>query len=168
MSYQFIDGTLQQVADGSSAGIMPPNLGNSNNNFLSSFGGLAKDFGNQMTTSIGSGDNATTPLQIGVGLGAIGLNYLNQQKQLKFAKQQAEQNMNAMRTNQLAQGANNLNQDLFQVQALYGQDKNQGMQRAGDVQSKIDTMNTAGSQIGLNNSFANQANALSKYTQGLA
>lgn len=124
---------------------------------------------NLLLKPIGSGDNATTGLQLGIsGLGL--LNQHNQfNKQFDFAKKQYAQSLANTRANFLNQGANFLNQNSFQMQALNAFNPNAAAQRVEDVRNTINTMNQAAEMVGLgNNAYGAQMNALDKYTNGLA
>ena len=119
-----------------------------------------------LTTPRGSGDNASSPIQWGL----TGLGLLQQKKQfdeqLDEARRQFAFSKGNTQANFMNQGTNFINQGLWQVEALNAFNPGAAAERAQNLNSAINQMNTAGSKIELGgNSFADQQNALQKYTQ---
>ena len=124
---------------------------------------------NWLTKPIGSGDNTTTALQLGATgiLGGLGL--MNQRKQfnasLDQARKQFEFSKGLSQANFINQGTNYLNQGLFQLEGLNAFNPEAAKERASNFNAAFIQMNDAASKIGLNGSFNQQQNQLSKYNQ---
>lgn len=117
-------------------------------------------------TPIGSGDNAVSPIQLDL----IGLGLLQQKrqfdKQLEEARRQSAFSKGNTQANFMNQGTNFINQGLWQVEALNAFNPGAAAERAQNLNSAINQMNNAGSRIELgSNTFADQQNALKKYSQ---
>lgn len=141
--------------------IDPEEVGNSA--FNNSLGG--KIF-NGLTTPIGSGENASSALQMGLA----GLGILQQKKsfeqQLAEARRQFAFSKGNTQANLMNQGTNFINQGLWQVEALNGFNPNAAAERAQNFGAAVNQMNDAASKIELGpNTFGQQQNALQKYTQ---
>lgn len=120
--------------------------------------------GSWLSTPIGSGENASSPLQLGVA----GLGLLQQQRafedQLEEARNQFNFQKGVTQGNFLNQGANFLNQGLFQLESLNAFNPNAGAERAANLNAAVNTLNDAASRLQLgNNAFAQQQNQLQKY-----
>lgn len=120
--------------------------------------------GNWLITPTGTGENAASPLQMGL----MGLGLVQQQNsfedQLEEARKQFEYQRGVTQGNFLNNGANFLNQGLFQLESLNAFNPNAGAERAANLNSTINTMNQAASKLQLgNNAFAEQQNQLKKY-----
>ena len=118
------------------------------------------------TTPKGSGDNASAPVQWGL----TGLGLLQQKKlfdkQLEEAKRQFAFSKGNTQANFMNQGTNFINQGLWQVEALNAFNPGAAAERAQNLNSGINHMNNAGSRFELGgNTFADQQNALKKYSQ---
>ena len=119
-----------------------------------------------MITPVGSGDNASSPIQWGL----TGLGLLQQKKQfdkqLEEARRQFAFSKGNTQANFMNQGTNFINQGLWQVEALNAFNPGAAAERAQNLNSAINQMNNAGSRIELGgNTFADQQNALKKYSQ---
>ncbi len=117
--------------------------------------------------TIGQGENATTPAQIGLnaGLGLLGLWNQNKQweDQLEEARKQFAFSKSMSQSNFMNQGTNFLNQSLFQLEGLNAFNPNAGAERAQNLNAAVEQLNNAASNIGLNGAFNSQKNALEKY-----
>ena len=117
-------------------------------------------------TPIGSGDNAQSAGQLSL----IGLGLLQQMKhdrQLEeVARKQLAFTKGNTQANFMNQGTNFINQGLWQVEALNAFNPGAAAERAQNLNSAINQMTNAGSRIELGgNTFADQQNALKKYSQ---
>ena len=121
------------------------------------------------TTPNGSGDNAQSDAQLGLGLASsLYGGYLQQKmgnKQLEEAKRQFDFSKAHTQANFMNQGTNFINQGLWQIEALNAFNPNAAAERAQNFNSAVNQMNTAAQGIGLNNAFGQQQNSLQKYTQ---
>ena len=120
----------------------------------------------EIFTPIGSGDNAQSAGQLSL----IGLGLLQQKKlfdkQLEEARRQFAFSKGNTQANFMNQGTNFINQGLWQVEALNAFNPGAAAERAQNLNSAINQMNNAGSRIELGgNTFADQQNALKKYSQ---
>ena len=118
------------------------------------------------TTTKGSGDNASAPVQWSL----TGLGLLQQKKlidkQWEEANRQFAFSKGNTQANFMNQGTNFINQGLWQVEALNAFNPGAAAERAQNLNSAINQMNNAGSRIELgSNTFADQQNALKKYSQ---
>lgn len=113
---------------------------------------------------LGSGDNAKSLAQMGLeGYGILQMKDAFG-KQLDLARNQLNYQKDLTRGNFLNNGANYLNQGLFQLEALNAFNPQAGAERAQNFGAAVNTMNQAGAKIGLgNNAFAEQKNAIAKY-----
>lgn len=133
---------------------------------LGTFTGALKNGWDWFTTPRGSGDNASAPVQWGL----TGLGLLQQKKQfdrqLEEARKQFAFSKGNTQANFMNQGTNFINQGLWQVEALNAFNPGAAAERAQNLNSAINQMNNAGSRIELGgNTFADQQNALKKYSQ---
>lgn len=133
---------------------------------LDTFTGALKNAWDWSTTPKGSGDNASAPIQWGL----TGLGLLQQKKQfdrqLEEARKQFAFSKGNTQANFMNQGTNFINQGLWQVEALNAFNPGAAAERAQNLNSAINQMNNAGSRIELGgNTFADQQNALKKYSQ---
>lgn len=128
---------------------------------------LGKDIWNGLNTTIGSGENATTGLQLGLntGLGLLGLWNQNKQwkDQLAEARKQFNFSKSLSQSNFMNQGTNFLNQSLFQLEGLKAFNPNAGAERAQNLTAAANQLNNAAQNIGINNAFSEQQNAIAKY-----
>lgn len=117
-------------------------------------------------TPIGSGDNASSPGQWSLfGLGLLQQKKMFDKQQEEVSKQAAFSKGNTQ-ANFINQGTNFINQGLWQVEALNAFNPGAAAERAQNLNSAINQMNNAGSRIELgSNTFADQQNALKKYSQ---
>ena len=120
--------------------------------------------GNWLINPVGSGENAASPLQMGLmGLGLI-QQQNNFEDQLEEARNQFNFQRGVTQGNFLNNGANFLNQGLFQLESLNAFNPNAGAERAANLNAAVNTMNQAASKLQLgNNAFAEQQNAIQKY-----
>ena len=121
-------------------------------------------------TPMGSGDNAQSAGQLGLGLASTLYGGYLQKKinkdQLAEARKQFEFSKANTQANFMNQGTNFINQGLWQVEALNAFNPGAAAERAQNLNSAINQMNNAGSRIELGgNTFADQQNALKKYSQ---
>ena len=117
-------------------------------------------------TPIGSGDNAQSVGQLSLtGLGL--LQQMKHDRQLEeVARKQLAFTKGNTQANFINQGTNFINQGLWQVEALNAFNPGAAAERAQNLNSAINQMNNAGSRIELGgNTFADQQNALKKYSQ---
>lgn len=134
--------------------------GNTPGNGSSQFGNL---WGN-LTSPIGSGNNATTGLQLGLGVVNSLTNLRNFNKSFRLAKDQLNFQKDYAGTNFVTNGTNWMNQNLAQVQGLNDFNAGAGAERAANVQAGLNQLNEAGAKLGLgNNVFGSQSEALKKY-----
>lgn len=136
----------------------------SNKSFTdNSISGLSA-LGNWLINPVGSGENAASPLQMGLmGLGLI-QQQNNFEDQLEEARNQFNFQRGVTQGNFLNNGANFLNQGLFQLESLNAFNPNAGAERAANLNAAVNTMNQAASKLQLgNNAFAEQQNAIQKY-----
>lgn len=122
------------------------------------------NLGNWLINPVGSGENAASPLQMGLmGLGLI-QQQNNFEDQLEEARNQFNFQRGVTQGNFLNNGANFLNQGLFQLESLNAFNPNAGAERAANLNAAVNTMNQAASKLQLgNNAFAEQQNAIQKY-----
>lgn len=119
-----------------------------------------------ISTPIGSGENASSPLQWGIA----GLGLWNQKKQfdtqLDEARRQFAFSKGNTQANFMNQGTNFINQGLWQIEALNAFNPNAAAERAQNFGTAIAQMNDAASKIELGpNTFGKQQDALQKYSQ---
>lgn len=121
---------------------------------------------NWLTSPIGTGENATNPLQLGLAGFSLYNQNQNLQDQLEEARRQFAFSQGNTRANFMNQGTNFLNQSLFQLEALNAFNPEASAERAANLGAAVNQLNKAGSYIGLgNNAFESQANAIAKYNQ---
>lgn len=124
------------------------------------------NFGSWMTTPIGTGQSAMSPLGYGLAAYSILANDKRQRQQLALAKQNLALQKSALQGNFTQNATNWMNQNLWQTQAMYNFDQAQGAKRAGDVLAGLNQLNSAASSLGMgDNAFGQQKDALMKYTQ---
>ena len=120
-------------------------------------------------TPMGSGDNAQSAGQLGLGLASTLYGGYLQKKinkdQLAEARKQFEFSKANTQANFMNQGTNFINQGLWQIEALNAFNPTAAAERAQNFNSAVNQMNTAANSIGLNNAFSQQQNSLQKYTQ---
>lgn len=135
--------------------------------FLDSLADMGNSIWDRMNKTIGSGENATTGLQLGLntGLGLLGLWNQNQQwkDQLAEARKQFNFSKSLSQANFMNQGSNFLNQSLFQLEGLKAFNPNAGAERAQNLTAAANQLNNAAQNIGINNAFSEQQNAIAKY-----
>lgn len=139
---------------------------NFQNDPLNFLGNALKDGWDWFTTTKGSGDNASAPVQWSLtGLGL--LQQMRHDRQLEeVARKQLAFSKGNTQANFMNQGTNFINQGLWQVEALNAFNPGAAAERAQNLNSAINQMNNAGSRIELGgNTFADQQNALKKYSQ---
>lgn len=133
------------------------------NEFSNPISGLSS-LGNWLTTPTGTGENAASPFQLGLmGLG-LWQQQNNFEDQLEEARKQFNFQKGVTQGNFLNNGANFLNQGLFQLESLNAFNPTAGAERAANLNAAVNTMNQAASKLQLGDTaFAEQQNALQKY-----
>ena len=162
VGYQQSDGTTGTSTANTSQPAYQFTWQNFQNDPLTFLGNGLKSF----FTPIGSGDNASAPAHWSLtGLGL--LQQMKHDRQLEeVARKQLAFSKGNTQANFMNQGTNFINQGLWQVEALNAFNPGAAAERAQNLNSAINQMNNAGSRIELgSNTFADQQNALKKYSQ---
>lgn len=121
-------------------------------------------FGDLITPK-GTGDNAQSILQLGLGFyGAMNQKKAMEQ-QLEEARRQFAYQKDLTRSNFQNQATNWGNQALFQTQMLNDFNSDAGAIRAADLNAGFNQLNAAGNRIGLDNVVSQQQNQLQRYNK---
>lgn len=120
-------------------------------------------FTNWLSSPFGSGKDATTWGQVGLGALSMIQNQRNMNKALAEARDQFNWQKDITRSNFQNQGTNFLNQSLWQLQSLNDFNPNSASQRASDLSAGVSQLNSAADRIGIGGAFNQQADAIAKY-----